>query len=258
VNLYVMGDVHGQMRKLSALLRDASLIDEGYDWIGGRARLWFLGDFFDRGPDGLEVVNLVMHLQSQAPEIGGEVGAVLGNHDLFLLSAQRFLHVDAARRGFLENWLANGGEADDLRGLTEEHLRWLVTLPSLARASTTLLAHADSDFYLEYGSTIAEINASIEEVLRSRDRGSWTRLLSNFSRRHDFDDTRPGGRTTAERFLRQLGAARLIHGHTPIDKVTGNDPRKVHTAHVYAGGLCVNVDGGMYRGGPGFLYRTTV
>jgi len=24
---------------------------------------------------------------------------------------------------------------------------------------------------------------------------------------------------------------------------------------VYAGGLCVNVDGGMYRGGPGFVYR---
>jgi len=27
---------------------------------------------------------------------------------------------------------------------------------------------------------------------------------------------------------------------------------------VYAGGLCVNVDSGMYLGGPGFVYRLPV
>jgi hypothetical protein len=44
----------------------------------------------------------------------------------------------------------------------------------------------------------------------------------------------------------------LIHGHTPINKITGEPATE---ALVYAGGLCVNVDGGLYRGGEGFVYQ---
>jgi hypothetical protein len=55
--LYVVGDVHGHLDELQAALRDQGLIDEDGHWSGGAARLWFLGDFTDRGPDGIGVRN---------------------------------------------------------------------------------------------------------------------------------------------------------------------------------------------------------
>ncbi|MCB0173968.1 MAG: hypothetical protein KDI62_16720 [Anaerolineae bacterium] len=48
---------------------------------------------------------------------------------------------------------------------------------------------------------------------------------------------------------------RLVHGHTPISKITDQPPKTVDEPLLYAGGRCVNVDGGMYLGGPGCLYR---
>ena len=50
--VYIVGDVHGQLIKLIDLLLGAKLIDENRRWIGGSSQLWFLGDFFDRGPHG--------------------------------------------------------------------------------------------------------------------------------------------------------------------------------------------------------------
>ena len=41
-------------------------------WSGEDARLWILGDFFDRGPDGIGVLRFVRQLIEQAPD-----GAIL-------------------------------------------------------------------------------------------------------------------------------------------------------------------------------------
>ena len=46
--VYVVGDIHGQMERLAALLYSAGLVTQKGDWLGGSARLLFLGDFFDR------------------------------------------------------------------------------------------------------------------------------------------------------------------------------------------------------------------
>ncbi|HSA52175.1 MAG TPA: metallophosphoesterase, partial [Yinghuangia sp.] len=51
--LYVVGDVHGHLDELEAALQEQGLIDDEGRWTGGASRLWFLGDFTDRGPDGI-------------------------------------------------------------------------------------------------------------------------------------------------------------------------------------------------------------
>jgi hypothetical protein len=84
---YVVGDVHGEYDKLVRLLRDAGLVDGELRWSGGDTTLWFLGDYVDRGPDGVGVVELVMRLQVEADEAAGKVGALLGNHEPVILSA---------------------------------------------------------------------------------------------------------------------------------------------------------------------------
>src|SRR5690242_19570898 len=88
--VYVIGDIHGQMERLAALLYSAGLVTHKGDWLGGNARLLFLGDFFDRGPYGVEAVELAMSLQRQAFDEGGEVDALIGNHDLLAIGAIRF------------------------------------------------------------------------------------------------------------------------------------------------------------------------
>ncbi|MDP9379502.1 MAG: hypothetical protein M3Q29_05000 [Chloroflexota bacterium] len=41
--LYVIGDVHGQMEKLVALLLGAGLVDGELHWTGGDAKLLLVG-----------------------------------------------------------------------------------------------------------------------------------------------------------------------------------------------------------------------
>lgn len=64
--LFVVGDVHGYLDELFAALGEQGLIDADGNWAAGNARLWFLGDFTDRGPDGIGVIDLVMRLSAEA------------------------------------------------------------------------------------------------------------------------------------------------------------------------------------------------
>src|SRR5579872_2061844 len=252
--LFVMGDVHGQLGKALGHLRAHGLIDDRYDWSGGTATLCFVGDYVNRGPSGSDVIHLVRHLQATAGEDGGEVIALLGNHDVAQLAARRF--ADDPERGpeYMQAWISNGGQAEDIDRMDDELAGWMANLAATAIVDGTLLMHADSDFYLAYGGTVETINAEIRKVLNEADPEPWRELMVRFADRHVFDETKPGGRDRAGMILDMLGASRLVHGHTPIDKMTGQKPAVVMGPYVYARGLCVNVDGGMYRGGPGFLW----
>jgi hypothetical protein len=88
--MYVIGDIHGQFDKLVAILQEADLIDGRRQWSAGDATLWFMGDYFDRGPDGISAVELISRLQGQAANTGGRVGALIGNHDVLTLAAHQF------------------------------------------------------------------------------------------------------------------------------------------------------------------------
>src|SRR5215216_3314610 len=103
--VYAVSDIHGHPEKLLGSLRAAELTDAEGNWSGKDARLWFLGDFFDRGPDGIGVVDLVMRLQPEAEQVGGQVRALLGNHEILFLGAQRF----QGMKKFTLSWQRNGG-----------------------------------------------------------------------------------------------------------------------------------------------------
>ncbi|MCL5877258.1 MAG: serine/threonine protein phosphatase [Candidatus Bathyarchaeota archaeon] len=67
----VVGDLHGDYRTLTALLEVVNL---------GTDLLVFLGDYADRGPDGVEVIRTVATLQQKHPK---NVVALMGNHEDF-------------------------------------------------------------------------------------------------------------------------------------------------------------------------------
>src|SRR5689334_13171494 len=225
--IFIVGDVHGQLKKLHSLLRDAHLIDAHHAWSAGPATLWFLGDFVDRGPDGIAVLNFVMRLQEEARAAGGQVLSLLGNHEVLLLAAYRFgRRSTGLGSNFISRWKQNGGNPKDIAALTSHHLDWMMKLPLMARVGQSLLIHADAAFYLKHGRTVADANAAIKQIFRFSDALAWEELIEDFARRGAFAHAL-GGKDFVRRFLSIFGGEQLIHGHTPICTMLGCSPQKV-------------------------------
>lgn len=253
--LYIMGDVHGQFERLRQHLHTAGLINSSLSWTGGESLLWFIGDYFDRGPDGIAVIELIMGLQPQAAAAGGCVGALCGNHDAMLLAADRYGSLPAGSAGmsFFSDWLRNGGNIQDLDNLETFHVNWLARLPAMALVEDLLLVHADAMFYCNYGETLEAVNQLFATILQHGTPQAFDRLLDEFSQRRAFIGLE--GRINLDVFLRRFGAKRLVHGHTPISKITSELPPALSQPYWYQDGKCCNIDSGMYLGSPGFLYR---
>lgn len=248
----IIGDVHGQLDKLSVLLRVSGLVDDDDHWSGGSRKVWFTGDFADRGPYGIGVIRLIMRLQDEARQAGGQVNALLGNHDVLLLAADRLGEQACGGPGgtFLEDWRTNGGVQSDLEGLTDREIDWLSRLSAMAVEEDHLLIHADSLFYKKYGDSMLEINQSIGSILQNNVASAWDRLLGDFSDRLAFWENPQN----AKDFLAKFTGSRLIHGHTPVSYMNAGFDGTAPV--VYANGLCINVDAGLYMGGKGFIYST--
>ena len=93
---YAIGDVHGR----------SDLLDQALAWIeadaGPRpARVVFLGDYVDRGPDSKGVVEILMRGPRQP---GHEWVPLKGNHDAMLVAA-----CAGARPEHVMLWFVNGG-----------------------------------------------------------------------------------------------------------------------------------------------------
>ena len=83
-----IGDVHGAYDKFVAILRAAGLVDGRARWIGGRSILVQTGDVLDRGPASRRVLDLLRQLERDAARAGGQVYALLGNHEVMRMVGQ--------------------------------------------------------------------------------------------------------------------------------------------------------------------------
>ncbi len=83
VTLYVIGDVHGRLDLLHALLRKIAY-DAARSGDGETRELIFLGDYVDRGPDSKGVIDLI--LSTIAERDFWTVTALKGNHEAALLN----------------------------------------------------------------------------------------------------------------------------------------------------------------------------
>lgn len=253
--MYVIGDVHGQYDKVIHNLREADLISSDLHWSGGDSALWLIGDLVDRGPDGIKVIDLAMRLQREATAAGGGVNTLIGNHDILLLAAYHFGDWPQRRRAesFTAIWERNGGNPADLDLLNGAQVSWLSNLPAMTRCGGYLLTHGDTMLYTRYGRSVASLNQNLWDLRHTMDPVAWYRLLSEFGEHRVF--TGATGPKRAREFLQQFGGQCIVHGHTPISRITGEDPAQVTAPLIYADSLCIDVDGGMYLGGPGFVYR---
>ncbi|OLF17732.1 metallophosphoesterase [Actinophytocola xanthii] len=249
---FVVGDVHGHLDELLAALADAGLVDEEANWSGGDTHLWFLGDFVDRGPNGIGVIDLVMRLSREAEQAGGQVQALLGNHEILLLGMHRFgdteVPSDFGPRSFARSWEMNGGQPADQEAVTDDHVEWLTNRPAVALVGSHLLMHSDTVEYLVWGGDIEEINEGIQEVLTSDDLVEWWEVWRRLTTRHAFRG--PHGADMAGHLLAVLGGEQVVHGHSVIADQLGIAPALVEGPYEYADGRALGVDGGVFVGGP--------
>ncbi len=97
-NIYVIGDIHGDLSVLVKSLRKINIIDRNLNWIGGNSHIVQLGDLLDGGGRGnnmntnnssameeFTIFEFLNNLDNQARQKGGRVHYLIGNHELMNL-----------------------------------------------------------------------------------------------------------------------------------------------------------------------------
>ncbi|GAA0604478.1 serine/threonine protein phosphatase [Kribbella sandramycini] len=249
--VFAVSDIHGHPEKLQASLLAAGLTDDDGNWAGADARLWVLGDFFDRGPDGIGALRFVRALVDQAP--AEAVNVLLGNHEILALGMRKFgdtfvPHEGITSRSFERSWALNGGQDRDQELLSDDDVAWLLDRPLLGLDADHLLMHSDTAEYVEWGDTLDQINTRAHADLHSDDIVLWWEIWRRMTARYAFRG--PGGPEIARILLQALGGRRIVHGHSIVADQLGILPQFLTGPHLYAEELVLGIDGGAFDGGP--------
>lgn len=91
--IIAIGDMHGDYQAYERLTTAAGLMDSNGNWIGGDTIFVQTGDIPDRGPDTRKIIESLQRLEAQAPESGGRVVAMVGNHEAMnMVRDLRYVH----------------------------------------------------------------------------------------------------------------------------------------------------------------------
>lgn len=132
---FAIGDIHGCYKTLRKMVEEVLLLTP-------EDTLYLLGDYIDRGPDSVGVLDYLMKLQ----ESGFDVRPIRGNHEEMLLEAVN----DPTARSL---WYGNGGwgtlrefgvESPEL--IPHRFLDFMTALPYILTTEEYVFVHAGLDF----------------------------------------------------------------------------------------------------------------
>ena len=91
--LVAIGDLHGDYGAFEDVMTRAGLMNEEGNWAGGRTLVVQVGDIADRGPDSRQIIEHLRRLQAQAVISGGQIIALVGNHEAMVMTGDvRYVH----------------------------------------------------------------------------------------------------------------------------------------------------------------------
>jgi len=114
-----IADVHNAFDNFVAILLRTGLIDKQNHWAGGKTTFVQVGDLLDRGPKPREVMDLMMALEKEAPQAGGRVVSLLGNHEVMNIMGDLRYVAPANYASF-----ADRKSEERQKGAYEEYLKW--------------------------------------------------------------------------------------------------------------------------------------
>lgn len=225
-----IGDLHGDLDATRRALRLAGAIDDKDAWIGSKLVVVQTGDAIDRGDDDRKILDLLERLKGEAAKAGGEVLALVGNHEIMNAEldfryvtrgafsafadvnpkdegvAQAAAKVETAGRGRAAAFLPGGPYA-----------QMLARRPVVARVGDSIFVHG--------GVLPKHVRAGLDEInegtrkwllgerrtlpkeITSEDGPLWTRMYSSAPG--------PSDCATLDEALKTLNAKRMVMGHTP-------------------------------------------
>jgi hypothetical protein len=92
--IVAVGDLHGDYQNFTKILTAVGLTDENLHWTGGKTHLVQIGDVLDRGPSARKIFDLLIRLETEAGQAGGQVHALIGNHEEMALTGISFDYPD--------------------------------------------------------------------------------------------------------------------------------------------------------------------
>ncbi|HYP25094.1 MAG TPA: metallophosphoesterase family protein [Blastocatellia bacterium] len=138
MSTYVIGDVHARSNLLDQLLRDVP-------WDYRRDKIVFLGDLIDRGSDAPGVVDRIMKLVEENPN----VVVLRGNHEQMLLDCLEYgdLQWLIPENGGLATLTGYGIDLAQLQDISdivipEEHIEFFKGLPYYHEDEQAIYVHA--------------------------------------------------------------------------------------------------------------------
>ena len=207
--LFAIGDVHGDVEQLKAMLQLCQVVNASGNWTGGNATVVQVGDIFDRGPEDFEAAAFLMHLREEAAVAGGTVAILLGNHELMNLeSAFHYAHPDSLQGEARKAALASGTPIGDF--VRSFNLTYV--------SMNTLFVHAglDARYLSESEDALTSLNSEGQDALQSNwfkaplfgiHGPLWTRRIVNEAISGDCDRVKST--------LSQVKLDRMVVGHTP-------------------------------------------
>lgn len=207
--LVAIGDLHGDLEATRAVLRLAGAIDAKDAWAGGALVLVQTGDEIDRGDADRAILDLFERLTVEAKAAGGEVLALVGNHEV-MNAQQDYRYVTPAGR---EAFGPEGRAAAFSPG--GSYAKKLASRPVVVKVGDDVFVHGGvlpkhiaygldrandetRDFFLGRGDA--------PRAVTQEDGLTWTRMYS----------AAPGPEECAvlDEALAKMGAKRMIVGHT--------------------------------------------
>lgn len=212
-----IGDVHGDCDAFERVLALSGLYTRTAGWTGGNTVLVQIGDVLDRGGQEMECLRLLRDLKRAAPQQGGAVVSLLGNHEVmnaagitYMASARSAAAFEDRATAFLPGTaLATELSSWPVACIVGDTAFCHATL-TLAQVEAGLQAgNAEASRWLLGGSP----TGLPPDQLLSRGSSKspvWTRDLS------DPPDAEPAASacTDLRSALARLGAKRLVVGHT--------------------------------------------
>lgn len=147
MSTYIIPDIHGCYKTLKELIESILKVSKC-------DRLYFLGDYIDRGPSSAEVVEYLINLKTDEYN----VGFIKGNHEQMLLDS-------IVNRNSIDNWLLNNGNTtiesykniygvnyddDFVNIIPEKHLDFYFNLPPyLVIDDKYVLVHGGLNYKLD-------------------------------------------------------------------------------------------------------------
>lgn len=225
--IVAIGDIHGDLKALRAALRLAGAIDSEDTWIGKGLTVVQTGDQLDRGNQDREVLDVLEKLEDGAKAGGGALIVLNGNHELMNASFD-FRYVTRPSFASFKDFTSRAGAAtervpEDERGRAAAFAPGAPYAMKIAKHLTVALV-GDSLFahggvlpaHIDYG--LARINSDAQAFLAGHKSGMPKSLSAEdspvWTRVYGGDDIDAQTCETLGRVLKEVGAKRLVVGHT--------------------------------------------